>query len=88
MRPHRERRDSHRGLGHRAGIPVEALPRVFDRFFRVDPSRSQTSVAQGWAGDRAEHPDASRGSAEIASQLGRELASGYACRPRNAMTKR
>jgi two-component system heavy metal sensor histidine kinase CusS len=54
------------------GIPAEALPRVFDRFFRVDPSRSQTSGSTGLGlaivqGILTLHG----GSAEITSQLGR-----------------
>jgi two-component system heavy metal sensor histidine kinase CusS len=54
------------------GIPKEALPRVFDRFFRVDPSRSQASGGTGLGlaivqGIMALHG----GSAEIESQVGR-----------------
>ena len=57
------------------GIPADALPRVFDRFFRVDPSRSQArthisgSTGLGLAivqGILALHG----GTAEISSQLG------------------
>jgi two-component system heavy metal sensor histidine kinase CusS len=53
------------------GIPEEALPRVFDRFFRVDPSRSKTSGGTGLGlsivqGIMQLH----RGSVEIASNPG------------------
>lgn len=58
-----------------AGIPAEALPRVFDRFFRVEPSRSQTSGGTGLGlaivqGIVTLHG----GSAEISSELGRGTA--------------
>ena len=54
------------------GIPAEALPRVFDRFFRVDPSRSQASGGTGLGlaivhGILLLHG----GSAEITSEPGR-----------------
>ena len=53
------------------GIPPDALPRVFDRFFRVDPSRSKASggtglglsIVQGIA-------QLHRGNVEISSKLG------------------
>ena len=54
------------------GIPADALPRVFDRFFRVDPSRSKISGSTGLGlaivqGILTLHG----GGTEIASQFGR-----------------
>jgi two-component system, OmpR family, heavy metal sensor histidine kinase CusS len=60
-----------------AGIPAEALPRVFDRFFRVDPSRSRTSVGTPSGGTGLglaiveSIMNLHGGSAAIASQPGR-----------------
>jgi two-component system heavy metal sensor histidine kinase CusS len=54
------------------GIPADALPRVFDRFFRVDPSRSKTSGGTGLGLAIVQSiMTLHGGSAEIASQLGR-----------------
>ena len=55
-----------------AGIPVEALPRVFDRFFRVDPSRSKTSGGSTGLGLAIVQSILTLhgGRAEITSQLG------------------
>ena len=53
------------------GIPADALPRVFDRFFRVDPSRSKTSGSTGLGLAIVQSILALHdGSAEITSQLG------------------
>jgi two-component system heavy metal sensor histidine kinase CusS len=53
------------------GIPAEALPRVFDRFFRVDPSRSQSSGGTGLGLAIVQSIlTLHGGSVEIASQLG------------------
>jgi two-component system heavy metal sensor histidine kinase CusS len=54
------------------GIPAEALPKVFDRFFRVDPSRSKASGGTGLGLAIVRSiMTLHGGSAEIASQLGR-----------------
>ena len=53
------------------GIPAEALPRVFDRFFRVDPSRAKTSGGTGLGLAIVQSIlTLHGGSAEITSQLG------------------
>ena len=53
------------------GIPAEALPRVFDRFFRVDASRSKISGGTGLGLAIVQSiMTLHGGSAEIASQLG------------------
>ncbi len=54
------------------GIPAEALPRVFDRFFRVDPSRSKASGGTGLGLAIVQSiMTLHGGTAEIASELGR-----------------
>ena len=53
------------------GIPPEALPKVFDRFYRVDTSRSHTSGGTGLGLAIVQSIMAlHKGHAEIASQLG------------------
>jgi two-component system heavy metal sensor histidine kinase CusS len=55
-----------------AGIPAEALPKVFDRFFRVDQSRSQASGGTGLGLAIVQSIMLLHGgNVEIASQLGR-----------------
>ncbi|WP_374229136.1 sensor histidine kinase [Ktedonobacter sp. SOSP1-52] len=57
------------------GISPEALPHVFDRFYRADPSRSRSSVYSGGSGlDLAiakELVEAQHGTIEIRSTLGK-----------------
>jgi len=54
------------------GIPAEALPRVFDRFFRVDTSRSKASGNTGLGLAIVQSIMLLHGgNAEIASQVGR-----------------
>jgi two-component system heavy metal sensor histidine kinase CusS len=54
-----------------AGIPADALPRVFDRFFRVDPSRTRSSGGTGLGLAIVQSiMTLHGGKAEIASQLG------------------
>jgi two-component system, OmpR family, heavy metal sensor histidine kinase CusS len=53
------------------GIPAEAVPRVFDRFFRVDPSRSTTSGGTGLGLAIVQSIMALHGGhAEVTSQIG------------------
>jgi len=55
-----------------SGIPSDALPRVFDRFFRVDPSRSKSSGGTGLGLAIVQSIMTLHGGrAEIRSQIGR-----------------
>jgi signal transduction histidine kinase len=49
------------------GIPVEALPRIWDRLYRADPSRSKTGLDLGLAQVKA-IIEAHEGRIEVASE--------------------
>ena len=71
------------------GIPPEDLPRVFDRFFRVDTSRTQASGGTGLGlAIMKSITQVHGGSVEIASQLAIRLPLVAALVERNNRTRR
>ncbi len=55
-----------------AGIPAEALPRIFERFFRVDPARSRSEGGTGLGLSIVKHlTEAMGGDVSAASTIGR-----------------
>jgi signal transduction histidine kinase len=55
---------------HGPGIPVEHRDRIFDRFYRVDPSRARGGVGLGLAIAR-DAVEAHRGHLGVESEIGR-----------------
>jgi signal transduction histidine kinase len=53
------------------GIPAESLPRLFDRFYRVDPSRSQTPGSGLGLAISKSHIESQGGTLDVTSEVGR-----------------
>ena len=53
-----------------AGISAEALPHIFDRFYRADQSRQQASLNQGWLAIARSIIEAHGGTIEVQSEVG------------------
>ncbi len=53
------------------GIPAESLPRLFDRFYRVDPSRSERSGSGLGLAISKSHIESQGGTIDVTSEVGR-----------------
>jgi histidine kinase len=62
------------------GIPAEALPYVFERFYRVDPSRARSSGGSGIGLTIARHLAWAMGGELEASSAGPGQGSTFCCR--------